>query len=279
MVFQKIAILGMGFMGASLAASIRRFGSPDWEIRGFDPLEGRPAWAQSAGIVDCAFSSIKETVEGADLVVSAAPVDHIVGTILEAARHMKQGAILADLGSTRERIETALCEGLPKGAIHAGSHPMAGSEKTGPEHCKDILFVGKWIFLTPGTSSHPALDALEGFWEKLGARVARLGAKEHDQIVATTSHLPHLAAFALANTLPRKWEEFVAGGFRDTTRIAGGAPEIWTPIFDTNRSCVLEALDQYMANLKEWRDALANPGTFEIDKLVKKANETRSRLM
>lgn len=279
MAFQKIAILGMGFMGASLAASMRRFGPPDWEIRGYDPVEGRPAWAISAGIVDHAFSNIAKTIDGADLVVSAAPVDHIVPTLLEAACHSKPGAILTDLGSTRERIETALSEGLPKGVIHAGSHPMAGSEKTGPEHCKDILFVGKWIFLTPGTSNHQTLDALEGFWEKLGARVARLGAREHDQIVATTSHLPHLAAFALAKTLPQKWEEFVAGGFRDTTRIASGASEIWTPIFDTNRSCVLEALDQYLANLQEWREALSKPGTGEIEKLVRKANEVRNRLI
>lgn len=278
MAFQKIAILGMGFMGASLAASMKRFGSPDWEIRGFDPVEGRPAWAQSAGIVDQSFSSIEKTVEDADIVVSAAPVDHIVGTLLEAARHAKPGAVLTDLGSTRERIESALREALPSGVIHAGSHPMAGSEKTGPEHCKDILFVGKWIFLTPGTANGKTLDAMEDFWKKLGARVARIGAREHDQIVATTSHLPHLAAFALANTLPKKWEEFVAGGFRDTTRIAGGASEIWTPIFDTNRSCVLEALDQYMARLQEWRQALVQPGTEEIEKLVRKANEVRGRL-
>lgn len=272
-------------MGASLAASMRRFGPSEWQIRGFDPLEGRPAWAVSAGIVDQAFSNIAQAVEGADLIVSAAPVDQIVETLVEAARYSRPGAILTDLGSTRERIENALCEMLPKGVIHAGSHPMAGSEKTGPEHCKDILFVGKWIFLTPGNGNRDGvgndetLSALAGFWEKLGARVARLGAREHDQIVATTSHLPHLAAYALASTLPQKWEEFVAGGFRDTTRIAGGVSEIWTPIFDTNRSSVLEALDQYIENLYKWREALLKPGTEEIDMLVKKANETRGRLI
>ncbi len=276
--FQKIAILGMGFMGASLASSVRRFGSPGVQIRGYDPLEGRSAWSLSAGIVDQVFSNIADTVQGADLIVSAAPVDHIVSTLVEASLHAKQGAIFTDMGSTRERIETTLGQDFGPGILHAGSHPMAGSEKTGPESNKDILFVGKWVFLTPGTASISALDALEGFWKQLGAKVARIGAREHDNIVAYTSHLPHLAAFALVQTLPQKWEEFVAGGFRDSTRIASGLSEIWTPIFDTNRPGVLEALDQFLANLHQWRNALAEPGTQTIEDLIQKANESRSRL-
>ncbi|MCY2943926.1 MAG: prephenate dehydrogenase/arogenate dehydrogenase family protein [Planctomycetota bacterium] len=276
--FQKIAILGMGFMGASLASSVRRFGSPGVQIRGYDPLEGRSAWSQSAGIVDQVFSNIADTVQGADLIVSAAPVDHIVSTLVEASLYAKHGAIFTDMGSTRERIETTLLKEFSAGVSHAGSHPMAGSEKTGPESNKDILFVGKWVFLTPGTASIPALDTLENFWKQLGANVARMGAKEHDSIVAYTSHLPHLAAFALAQTLPQKWEDFVAGGFRDTTRIASGLSEIWTPIFDTNRPGVLEALDQYLVILQQWRNALGEAGTQAIEVLVRKANESRQRL-
>ena len=153
--FQKIAILGMGFMGASLASSVRRFGSPGVQIRGYDPLEGRSAWSQSAGIVDQVFSNIADTVQGADLIVSAAPVDHIVSTLVEASLYAKHGAIFTDMGSTRERIETTLLKEFSAGVSHAGSHPMAGSEKTGPESNKDILFVGKWVFLTPGTASAP----------------------------------------------------------------------------------------------------------------------------
>lgn len=268
----------MGFMGASLAASVRRFGPPGVDLRGYDPLYGRSAWSLSAGIVDHVFSTIRETVQDADLIVCAAPVDQIVSTLLEASQHAKRGAVFTDMGSTRERIETTLGKKIPPGICHAGSHPMAGSEKTGPETNKDILFVGKWVFLTPGTASQRTLDSLGDFWKQLGAKVSRIGAKEHDSIVAYTSHLPHLAAFALTQSLPPKWEEFVAGGFRDTTRIASGLSEIWAPIFDTNRQSVLEALDQYLLNLQQWRSALGAAGTLEIERLIQKANESRNRL-
>lgn len=268
--------MGLGFMGASLAASCKRFGMG--RVSAYDPIGARCSWAQSAGIVDRAYPDIAGAVKNADLVVSAAPVDRIVETLLEASRNVPGHALLTDLGSTRSMIDEQLAGALPKGVAHAGSHPLAGSEKTGPEGCSDILFVGKLVLLTPVSASEAQLRLLQGFWETLGARVETMDSVQHDRILAQTSHLPHLVAYALAQSLPGDWHNFAATGFRDTTRIAKGSPEIWGPIMHSNRKMVLEALDRFEQELARWRETLVGGDPEKIRDLVAEANQIRKAI-
>jgi len=273
---QELAILGLGFMGASLAAAWKRFGLGP--VRAYDPVSARCSWALSAGIVRRGYSSVAEAVQGADIVACAAPVNHIVGSLLEAARHASAGAILTDLGSARTQIDAALKEKLPAGVAHAGSHPLAGSEKTGPEQCSDILFVGKLVLLTQVSASAAQMALLRELWERLGARTESIDSVEHDRILAETSHLPHLVAFALAKSLPAAWRPFAATGFKDTTRIAGGSPEIWGPIFHSNRAMLLVALDRFQNELTDWRRKIDAGDCQALHEIIVEANRARKEL-
>lgn len=272
----RLAVLGLGFMGASLAAAWKRFALG--KVSAFDPVPARVSWALAAGVIDRGADSVAAAVQDADLVVSAAPVDRIVGNLVEAAAHAPPGAIFTDLGSTRSEIDGRLKTSLPQGVGHAGSHPLAGSEKSGPQQCNDILFVGKRVLVTPVTATGEQLARLTNWWEALGARVDTIDSLEHDRILAQTSHLPHLVAFVLARSLPGEWKEFTATGFRDTTRIAAGSPEIWGPIFQTNRSMLLEAMDRFEREWAQWRQTVEAGDVEGLGQSIKGANAARKAL-
>jgi prephenate dehydrogenase len=272
-----LGVVGVGLLGGSvaLAARQRRLAR---RIVGCDRSEDVLHRACGAHMLDEATTDLTRAVQDADLVVFCTPVDRIAEQVLEAAPACAAGVILTDVGSTKSGILRALAGRLPEGVTFIGSHPLAGSEKTGPEHARADLFENRLVVVTPGEATGRATARLMAFWHALGASVVPMRAEDHDRALAMTSHLPHVVASALAAVLPDEWRFLTATGFRDTTRIAAGSPEMWQAIFLANRACVLEALDRFSEQLEKYRAALAAADGAELLRLWQEGKQVRDAL-
>jgi prephenate dehydrogenase len=250
-----LAVVGVGLLGGSiaLAARQRRLAG---RIVGADRNAAALAAAQERGMLDEGHTDACEAVAEASLVVFCTPVDRIAEHVAACATACRPGTLLTDVGSTKSAIVRRLAGRLPPGVNFVGSHPLAGSEKTGPENARADLFEGRLVVLTPVGDPPAAVWTIGDFWRALGARVETMSPEKHDEVLATTSHLPHLVASALAGVLPQEWRPLTATGFRDTTRLAAASPELWQAIFLSNQPALLEALDRYRAHLELFRDAL-----------------------
>jgi cyclohexadieny/prephenate dehydrogenase len=259
-VIQHLAILAPGLLGSSVARAARERGLANritvWarraEVRA--ELRGQP-WVDD--VADTPGAAVAE----ASLVVLAAPVDRIIDLDQEIAPRLATSAIVTDVGSVKGPICAAAARHpRPSGACFIGSHPMAGSEKTGWEHGLPSLFEKRVCFVTPSDETPAeALHLLENFWRALGAEVVVAAPAKHDEIVAHISHLPQAVATSLACALATKdgdWRHLAGNGLRDTTRIAAGDASMWVEIFQQNRTAVLEALARQEEELSAFRLAL-----------------------
>lgn len=269
-----LGIVGVGLLGGSLALAVKQRGVAG-RVLGHDRLPGILYRAVERGLLDDFRPSLADLAREADLIVFCTPVDAIAGQVLEAAPHCRPGAVLTDVGSTKAGIMAALPAGVP----FVGGHPLAGSEKCGPEHARGDLFDGRLVLLTPNAGTSPeAVERVSAFWRALGARVERIDAAEHDRALALTSHLPHLLASALAGVLPEAWARVTASGFRDTTRLASGSVELWKAIFLHNRGPLREALAVLRERLGEYDAALAAGDAAALERLLDDAKTIRDRL-
>jgi prephenate dehydrogenase len=244
MTLRTLAIVGVGLIGGSiaLAARSRRVAR---HIIGIGPNSEHLEHSRQRGLLDH-WDNDLAIVRDADVVVVCAPVDRVAGLVCSAIVHGPQGMLVTDVGSTKAAIVHQLREHLQQGACFVGGHPLAGSDKSGPQFADVRLFENRLVVLTPDSWFAPdAIDRASAFWQSLGARVKVMTPEEHDRAVAMTSHLPHLVAAALAAILPEELRELAASGFRDTTRIAGGDPALWTAIFEQNEGAVADALVQF----------------------------------
>jgi prephenate dehydrogenase len=207
-------------------------------------------------MIDEACTDPCQAVASASLVIFCTPVDRIADNIGACAGSCRPGTLLTDVGSTKSSIVRRLAGRLPPGVNFVGSHPLAGSEKAGPENAREDLLEGKLVVMTPIGDPPAAVWTIGDFWRALGARVETMSPEKHDEVLATTSHLPHLVASALAGVLPQEWRPLTATGFRDTTRLAAGSPELWQAIFLSNQPALLGALDRFRAHLELFREAL-----------------------
>ena len=259
--FKQLTILAPGLLGASLGMATRELGLAKrihvWARR----AESREA-CSDADWCDRAFADASEAVSGSDLVILCTPVDTIVPVVKTIAKSLSPGALVTDVGSTKSRICRLSSHAMPEGATFIGSHPMAGSEKSGMKHATADLFRSRACLVTPLEAAEPAkVDALVRFWRALGMEVTSLSPEKHDEIVAQISHLPHLLSSLLALHLSRKpdaWQAYCGNGLRDTTRIAAGNSEIWRSIFEENKDELLRALDEFERELTLMRSALHN---------------------
>ena len=263
-----LAILAPGLLGASVARAAHARGLAGrinvWarrpEVR--EALRGQ-AWLH--GVAD----TPEQAVAGADLVVLAAPVDKIIELDRQIGPHLCANAIVTDVGSVKGPIcAAAVAHSRTAGSCFIGSHPMAGSEKTGWEHGTASLFEGRVTFVTPQDGTPPpALRILESFWRALGSHVVAVAPEAHDEIVANISHLPQAVATSLACTLAArdgKWRHLAGNGLRDTTRIAASDAAMWIEIFQHNRPAVLQALARHEEELAAFRRALEQSDWAEI---------------
>ncbi|MBI3822435.1 MAG: prephenate dehydrogenase/arogenate dehydrogenase family protein [Planctomycetes bacterium] len=274
MLVPTLTIVGVGLIGGSIGLAAQKRGVAR-RVIGFGRDPGKLAAACKLGAITESADDLATAVRAADLVVFCTPVDRIIDQVHDAAPYAKPAAIFTDAGSTKRAIVRA----APPGVAFVGGHPLAGSEKKGAEHAHADLFVDRWTVLTPTEQTLiPALEAVSVFWKALGAHIRTMTPEDHDQALACTSHLPHLVASALAGILPVEWRDLTATGFRDMTRLAAGAPEVWTPIFQHNRQAVLDALARLDERLAAFRRALTDNDAATMDQFLAQAKKVRDAL-
>ena len=279
--FARIAILAPGLLGGSVAQAARHYGVTKeiavWARR----PEARVALRHQAWCQAVADTPI-EAVRGADLVIVCSPVDRIVPLVQEIAPGLAAGTLVTDVGSVKAEICRLATAAVGSGAHFVGSHPMAGSEKTGWEHARPDLFVRRTVFVTPQPDTDArAAERVAAFWAALDAEVATVAPDQHDEIVAHISHLPQMLASALCANLARhdlRWRNHAGGGLRDTTRIAGSDPKLWKTIVEQNRDEVLRALRGYQDELHGLERALANRDWFEVQAILERGKAYRDQL-
>lgn len=280
-VFQTITIVAPGLLGASLAMAAHQRGlaksihlcARRQEV--VDALAEKP-WCQLAS------TDLAETVRDADLVVLCAPVNRIISFAKELAPIVERNPIVTDVGSVKGDIVRHCEANLAGKARFIGSHPMAGSEKTGMENAEAELFEGRSCFVTPSEKSDPdALSQTVEFWTALGSTVIEETPDKHDEIVANVSHLPHVVASSLASFLAERCSQsadYCGNGLRDTTRIASGSPELWREIFSQNRHEVLRSIRDFQDHLQSLAATLANENDLELLKHLADAKAFRDQL-
>lgn len=273
-----LAIVGVGLIGGSigLAARQRRVAHTVIGIgRSLESLEK----AKAIGAIDRFTTDLGEGVRSADLVVFCTPVDKIAHQVRVAALSCKKCTLITDAGSTKAHIVRDLEGQLPTGVQFVGSHPLAGSEKRGPEFASAELFEGRITIVTRTARTDPAaVERASDFWKALGSDIRYLDPETHDCALARTSHLPHLAASALAGLLPKAWEDFAASGFRDTTRIAAGDPALWSAIFRENALAMCDAMQRFSRRMDEFRAAILNEDDSDLIELLAHAKKVRDAL-
>lgn len=255
--FQKITLVGVGMLGGSVGLAAKKRGVAGC-ITGFVRRAESIEECLAVGAVDQATQDVAEAVTGASLVVLCTPVAGMGDIAAQIKPHLSPKAVVTDVGSVKASVVAEVEPVLPR---FIGSHPMCGSEKTGVASACADLFNDAVCAVTPtAQSASDALEKVNQFWEVLGSRVIALSAKQHDAIVARTSHLPHVLASALVKTIltkPREGEAgFLGTGFRDTTRLASGSPEMWRDIALTNASAVTDAIDDLQNELVELKKLL-----------------------
>jgi len=255
-IFGKIALIGIGLIGGSIALAARRAGL----ARTIVAATRRAETAETANqlkLVDHCGTDLAAACEDADLVIVCTPVGSCGEATRAIAPSLKPGCIVSDVGSVKQAVIDAMAPHLPAHVHFVPAHPVAGTENSGPTAGFAELFDGRWCILTPLPGGDAAAaDKLEAFWRGLGSEVERLDPADHDRILAITSHLPHLIAYTIVGTaddlaghLNSEVLRFAAGGFRDFTRIAASDPTMWRDVFLNNREAVLEVLARFQEDL------------------------------
>jgi cyclohexadieny/prephenate dehydrogenase len=262
-IFSKVALLGVGLIGSSMAHAMRRAGVAG-HIAGYSKRVETLDLARTVGFAHSLYSDAAACVRGADLVVLATPVGSFGGLAEEIAPELKQGAILSDVGSVKGAVIRDVGPSVPDGVHFIPAHPIAGTEQSGPTSGFAELFDGRWCILTPPPGTNPeAVAKLKSFWEALGSQVEVMDARRHDLVLAITSHVPHLIAYNIVGTADdletvteNEVIKFSAGGFRDFTRIAASDPTMWRDVFLNNREAVLEVLGRFSEDLSALQRAI-----------------------
>jgi prephenate dehydrogenase len=274
---ETLTIIGVGLLGGSIALAARRRRAAA-RVVGVDDNRAALDHALSRSLVD-EVAGLREAAGAADFVVVCTPVDCIASQVLAAAPACRPGCVLTDVGSTKAEIVRAVEANLPPGVAYVGSHPLAGSEKHGPEHADSALFERRQVIVTPTPRTNPApLERVSCFWRALGATVRVMDPEEHDRAMALTSHLPHLVASALAGVLPPELSSLTATGFRDTTRLAASGPALWSAILQANRAAILQALDRYAEQLAGFRTALEANDRTALEALLVQGKQVKDAL-
>ena len=279
---KRCVVVGTGLVGGSLAGALKRSGVVA-RVCGVGRSRDNLSRALDKQLVDEVSTDLEASLVGADLVVLAGPVDTVVRLMDDVAAVMPARCVVTDVGSVKvPMVERANAGELA--TLFVGGHPMAGSERTGAASADCDLFRDKTVVLTPTASTTPgALGLVRSMWEATGARVMEMDSVLHDRLVASSSHLPQLVAWALAAGVsgiePRTlFLKVVGNGFADTTRLADSDPSVWQGIFDFNRESVLEAMDRFSASWAELRSAIEKSDGEGLEAVAVRARSVRRNI-
>ena len=284
--FKKVCIIGCGLIGSSIARAIRknRLSSKIVSSNRSDIINKKVIKLR---IVDDSSSDTKKMVKDSDLIIICTPLSSYEDVILKIKNSLKNGAILTDVGSVKKKIIYSVEKNIPKNISWISSHPIAGTEESGPDSGFSELFKNKWCILTPSNQAKDKdIKLLKTFWKKIGSKVDIMDAKQHDYILAITSHIPHLIAYNIVNTtlnVKKKKEhdiiKYSAGGLRDFTRIAASNPIMWRDIFIQNKKNTSKMIDKFINNLKDLKKAIKNKDGKKLEKIFTKTKKIRQEIV
>ncbi len=284
--FERVALIGVGLIGSSLAQVLRREALAGHIAGCVNSRASRDKIAQ-LGLTDSQHETPADAVAEADLVVLCTPVGTYQAVARAMAPELRQGAIVTDVGSVKQAAIRAIGPQLPPGVHFVPGHPIAGTEHSGPESGFAELFEGRWCILTPppGTAAQ-AVDRVAEMWRRCGSMIEIMDPKHHDQVLAITSHLPHLIAYTIVATASDVGEgiqdeiaKYSAGGFRDFTRIAASDPIMWRDVFLNNREAVLETLQRFNEDLTALQRAIRWGEGDKLEALFRRTRDLRGRVI
>ena len=280
--FARVAISSVGLLGGSLGLALRRRGLAG-HVVGVGRDAGRLEQARELGAIDSWTLKLREACAQADLIILCGPISTIYRQVYEAIEAAPAGAVITDVGSTKRSIVERAAARVRDGVHFIGSHPMAGSEKSGVAHATADLFEGATVVLTPDlTTSDLAVETARELWSSLGMKVIEMLPARHDRVVAMVSHLPHLVAAGLMEVVQHDPAEdldqarsVAAGGFRDTTRVAMGNAEVWADIFLDNNLSVVDSLDSLLRVLEDLRRAIVTSNRPLLERILRRSAALR----
>ncbi len=284
--FKKVCIIGCGLIGSSIARGIKK-NKLATKVVSSNRSNSTNKKVIRLKIVNEASSDTKKIVKGSDLIIIASPLSSYKNIILKIKSSLKNGAILTDVGSVKKNVISLIEKNIPKNVSWISSHPIAGTEESGPESGFSELFKNRWCILTPSKKSKSKdVKLLEKFWQKLGSKVDVMNAKQHDYILSTTSHMPHLIAYNIVNTTlkikkkkDRNIVKYSAGGLRDFTRIAASNPIMWRDIFIQNRENTSKMIDKFIENLKDLKKAIKGKNEKKLEKIFTETKKIRKEII
>ncbi len=275
----KITVIGLGLIGGSLCRAIKKYGAAN-EIIGFDTDAGVRSYAEQNGIVDSCLENLKQNNDS-QLVIVATYVDKISETVKEILPYLEKGCVITDVGSVKTPVMKSVESFINNDFHFVGSHPIAGSEKPGIKNSDPDLFNGSNTIVTPtDKSSKESIEKVSTFWSAVGSNVLIMNPELHDNIFAYVSHLPHVVAYTLINTVSSSDIEnifsFSGGGLKDYTRIAYSSPEMWKTIFMQNKNSVLESIKNFKKNLELIESAIEGDDLNKLQNLLENAQKNKS---
>jgi len=284
--FKKICIIGCGLIGSSLAKIIRNKKLAE-KIVSSNRSESTNKKVIELGIVDESSSDTKKMVKGSDLVVIATPLSSYQNVLSKIKNSLDKGSILTDVGSVKKNIIDLVEKSIPEGISWISSHPIAGTEESGPESGFADLFKNKWCIITPSKKTKESeIKTLESFWIKIGSKVDIMSPEQHDHILSITSHMPHLVAYNIVHTSINMQEEkessivkYSAGGLRDFTRIAASNPIMWRDIFIQNKANTAKTIDNFIANLEDLKKAIESEDGKKLEEIFTKTKKIRKKII
>lgn len=272
----QVTIVGVGLLGGSVGMSLRRCGVT---VHGYSRRPESCDIAIRVGAINRGFADLSEACDDSDVIVIASPVDRIAPLSSQVAKFTKPESVITDVGSTKAMIVDQVNQDPQVAKRFVAAHPIAGSEKSGVEYATATLFDGKCIIITPDdNTSQEHLSRAEQFWQLVGGRTVNLSPAEHDNCLASVSHLPHLVSSLLASNTDPKSAPLVGSGWKDMTRVAAGDPEMWTAICQHNRPAILDQLDAFSNHLQQLRDLLASGDDEKLQAWLQKAKETKQQI-
>ena len=284
--FKKVCIIGCGLIGSSLARAIKKNNLAE-KVVSSNRSESINKKVIELKIVDQSSVDTKKMVEDSDLVVIATPLSSYKDIILKIKGSLKNGSILTDVGSVKESIIDLIEKNTSENVSWIPSHPIAGTEDSGPESGFSELFKNRWCILTPSKKAkEKEIKLLKSFWEKVGSKVDIMEAKQHDYILSITSHIPHLIAYNIVNTSLNIQDEkkseivkYSAGGLRDFTRIAASNPIMWRDIFIHNKKNTSEMISKFIINLENLKKAIENEDGKQLEEIFLKTKKIRKNII